>query len=91
MSDSAKFDFYEKVVVASARPELEPITGKLGAILGRAQNDDGKWSYAIHVYGEDEGWSVYEAELHSTGEFDRRETFYDGTSIRVSEDGELLE
>ena len=87
----AQFDFYEKVLIESTRPELAQINGKLAAVLGRAQGDDGRWSYAAHVYDNDECFSCNEDDLKPTGEFDRRETFYDGISIRVSLDGLILE
>lgn len=87
----ARFDFYEKVLIKSLRRKLSQVNGKLAAVLGRSQNDDGRWGYAVHVYGNEESWSCDESDLEPTGEFDRRETFYDGTSIRVRPDGHLSE
>jgi len=80
------FIFYEKVVVESKDPKKSKINGKLAAIMGMSQSDDGEWGYAIHVYGEDEGWDAMSHELRPTGEFDRRETFYSGESIQVRVD-----
>lgn len=91
MADEPRFDFYEKVIVASANSKLAEIDGRLSAILGRVRCDDGRWFYAVSIYGLDAGWSCYEDELQPTGEFDCRETFFDGTSIRISLDGELVE
>ena len=81
-----RFEFYEKVVVKSERSQVQPINGKVGAILGRACGETGLWSYAVHIYGEIEGWDLPEHELESTGEFDSRDSFYNGSSIRVSDD-----
>ena len=89
MPDNAKSDYYEKVRCVSDDPAKSHIGGKLAAVLGRAQHDDGSWSYAIHVYGERYCFSVLETELESTGEFARREEFYSGASIRVSQDGHI--
>lgn len=90
MAKQPVFDFFEKVIVTSADPTKAEIRGQLGAVLGRACGDDGLWSYAVSMYHTKICWSCYEHELQSTGEFDRRESFYDGTSIRVSPKGKLL-
>ena len=74
----------------NARPRKASIDGKLGAVLGKAQGDDERWSYGVFVYDEREVWSCWEDELVPTGEFDRRESVYGGESIRVSKRGELL-
>jgi hypothetical protein len=85
-----RFDFYEKVVVTSVDSTKAEIDGQLGAVLGRACGDDGRWSYAVSMYQSGICWSCWENELQSTGEFDRRESFYDGSSVRVSRRGEVL-
>ena len=90
MMAGPRFDFYEKVVVASADPAKAEIEGRLGAVLGRACGDDGLWSYAVSMYHSGICWHCSEDELRPTGEFDRRESFYDGSSVRVSQRGELL-
>ena len=89
MSDEPQFDFYEKVRVTSGNSELAEINGMLSAVLGRAQNDDGSWGYAIHVYDRPTTYSVAESDLTSTGEHAQRSDFYSGDSIRVSRDGEI--
>ena len=91
MPESAKFDFYEKVRIFPTEPGESGINGELGAIVGRVQDGDGAWSYAVYIYRDKECWSVIEADMHSTGEFDSQESFSSGTSIRVSQHGELLE
>ena len=87
----AKFGFYEKVRCVSDDPAKASIAGKLCAILGRARNDDGSWGYAIHVYSEPICYHCSETELKSTGEFAKREDFYTGDSVRVSQDGHLVD
>jgi hypothetical protein len=81
---AAKFGFYEQVIVCAPG---KPVDGELGAILGRAQNeDDGSWHYGVQIYRMSDGWSLPEEELRATGEFDVRETYYDGTTIEVEVD-----
>ncbi|MEO1615272.1 MAG: hypothetical protein AAFV88_05445 [Planctomycetota bacterium] len=89
MNDEPRFGFYEKVRVTTANPDLADIHGMLSAVLGRAQNDDGSWGYAIHVYERSTTYSVAESELTSTGDHALRSDFYSGDSIRVSRDGEI--
>ncbi len=89
MSDGPQFDFYEKVRVTSANPDLADIHGMLSAVLGRTQNDDGSWGYAIHVYDRPTTYSVAESDLIPTGDHAQRSDFYSGDSIRVSRDGEI--
>jgi hypothetical protein len=88
MTVEPRFDFYETVRYINGEPSL---IGKLGAVLGRSQDSDGTWAYAIHVYGESHCFCVAESQLESTGQFGKREDFYSGDSIRVSLDGRLIE
>jgi hypothetical protein len=76
--------------VSSGDPAKAEIDGRLGAVLGRARGDDGRWSYAVSMYHNGICWSCWECELTPTGEFDRHETFDGGSSTRVSRRGELL-
>ena len=91
---SAKFNFYEKVLVSSEDKNLAEINGELGAIIGRVQNDDGVWIYGVQIYRDGEGWDIYEKDLESTGEFASEESFYSGDSIKVkvndSDEGEII-
>jgi hypothetical protein len=87
----SRFDWYEQVRVESTEIAKDEINGKLGAILGKAQGEDGRWTYGVYIYDQGLVWSCTDEELSPTGKFDRRASFYDGTSIRVSERGELLE
>ena len=85
-SPQSKFKFYEKVRISSTAPGKSKVNGELGAVLGIAQGDDGKWSYAVSIYSTGICWSCWEDELVTTGEFDRRETFYSGESVQVAVD-----
>jgi hypothetical protein len=86
-----RFDWYERVRVTTADPAKAAVDRKLGAVIGKTQGDDGRWSYGVFVYDHQTVWSCWEDELVPTGEFDRRESFYSGESIRVSRHGKLLE
>jgi len=91
----AKFKFYEIVQIV---PEYKnpKIAGKEGAILGMGQDSQGDWFYTVHLYTFKRTWSVKEDALKPTGRTDQRETFYDGTVVKVSVDpvtkqGSLIE
>jgi hypothetical protein len=86
-----RFDFFERVRVVTRDPTKAAIDGLLGAILGKVQNEDGSWCYGVFIYDLNRVWYCSEAELVSTGEFDARDTFYSGESIRVNQRGEVLE
>ena len=88
---SHRFKLYEKVKVRSNEPSLAPVNGELGAVLGRSiQSDSTIAIYTIHIYSSEECWMVNEKDLESTGNFDVRESFYSGESIRVTRNGQLL-
>jgi hypothetical protein len=83
---SPKYEFYEKVRVVIHAPHTRTVSDELAAVVGRAQDECGAWFYGIYVYSTGAGWDVAENELRSTGEFDRRETFYANASVRVRVD-----
>ena len=85
-----RFDFNERVRVISREPAKAAIDGLLGAILGKAQGEDGRWWYGVLIYDLDRVWYCSESELAPTGEFDHRETHYSGESIRVNRRGDVL-
>jgi hypothetical protein len=76
--------------VTTTNPSLAEIDGELAAVLGRACGEDGRWGYAVSIYRTGVCWCCMEEDLRSIGEFDRRETFYDGPSVHVSQRGEVL-
>ena len=81
---SAKFSFYEVVKIVSVRTSLKKVSGKLGAILGKAETDGGSWVYTVHVFDANETWCADEKELFSTGTYMTKEDFFSGDSITVS-------
>jgi len=89
------FEFFEVVRVepsAEAPDEVQRLRGRVGAVLGRsAVEGQEPTSYAVDLDGVDDVWSLDAWDLVSTGQFRRREDYYDGTSIRVSPRGELLD
>jgi hypothetical protein len=76
MTNKARFKFYEKVKIISTLPNKQKVAGEIAAVLGKAQNDNGEWSYAVSVYRDNRCWSMNEEELGFTGEFDKRENFH---------------
>ncbi|MGH3695389.1 MAG: Imm31 family immunity protein [Pseudonocardiaceae bacterium] len=83
---TAKYEFYEVVRLEPRERSLERLRGQDGAVVGRAEDDLGNWTYGVHVYKLNEVWSFQEEDLRPTGRMDRRETFYDSTSVRVAVD-----
>lgn len=83
-----RFTFYEKVIVVTDDPDKETIAGQVGAILGRALESTGAWSYAVWIYSKSEVWGFNEDELVTTGVCANREDFYSGRSVRVLVDDE---
>jgi hypothetical protein len=88
---AARFDFYERVRIATRERTKAEINGKLAVVLGRAGTKEGHWNYAVLIYGVNQVWYCTEEELTATGEFDQAESFYNGDSIRVQRPGEVLE
>ncbi len=89
-----RFAYYEVVIVRTTPVTLkDQVAGMTGAVLGISLPDaEGRpVSYALGGYDFDETCMVSEDELTSTGRIDKREDFYRGGSIRVTQDGELLD
>jgi Immunity protein 31 len=88
---ATRFEFYEKVRNTSSDLELAEVNRQLAAVPDKSVEDDGTLvRYAVHIYTTGECWSVKKRDLVATGEFDRRETFHSGASIRVNEDGNVV-
>ena len=90
----AGFDFYEVVRVeprSGSHPELAGIAAA-SARSSASPLDEGqrRVAYAVSIDGADQTWAIDGRDLVSTGEFRRREDYYDGTSIRVSVDGKVI-
>jgi hypothetical protein len=68
-----KYDFDELVQVISNKKILSKVNGRVGIIVGYAdketEHDD--YTYAVSFYDEngnqEEGWSISEEDLQSTG------------------------
>ena len=61
----SKYDFFEVVeMIKSRKVKME------GYILGKAQDEDGNWSYGVFVYDTQTVWSAAEGEVRSLGRFD---------------------
>ncbi|MEM0964205.1 MAG: hypothetical protein AAGK21_16885 [Bacteroidota bacterium] len=82
-----RFDFYERVRIVGGKPGLAPVHGEIAVVLGRSGGSK-EPGYAVSVYTTGECWAVTESDLEATGEFDRRETFFPGDSVRVSVDSD---
>jgi Immunity protein 31 len=80
-----KYQFYE-VVRISKQVKHQHLVGLEGAVLGMSQNEQGQWGYAVTLYETGQCWDLSEEDLEPTGRMDKRETFYDGTSIIVTVD-----
>ena len=86
MTSRPKFEFYEKVRIISTTPRAKEVFGEIAAVLGRAANEQGRYYYAVFVYRDQICWEFKEEELEATGEFDTRDSFYSGESVRVKVD-----
>jgi hypothetical protein len=82
MDNTAKFQFYEKVLLPSTEGSVAT-----GFVMGRCQDDNRRWHYSVHVVGTATSCMYCEDDLVSTGEVGSREDFYDGSSIRVTVNG----
>lgn len=94
MTEDPRFRLYEVVVVRSTpSTRRDGIALKTGAILGIARPDvEGRpVTYALGGYEFENTWTVAEDEIDTTGHIAEREDFFTGDSIRVSQEGDLLE
>jgi hypothetical protein len=88
------FEYVEIVRVrATDATTRDGIAGLDGAVLGISAEDDGEIvGLPSRSYERAGGsWMLQPADLEGTGRHDRRETFYDGSSIRVSQAGEIVD
>jgi hypothetical protein len=85
-----QFQFYEIVKITNPMLSKE-YAGKHGVVLGRSQDDEQKWNYAISLYDFAETVMFHEDELESTGQMDKPENFYTGENIKVKVDPETGE
>jgi hypothetical protein len=81
-----RFDFDDVVRVVSDNPELAPINGERGAIVGRG-DDTTQPGYAVFIYREQLVWCVDEPDLEPTGERDVRPPPTHAIRVSVDEQG----
>lgn len=79
----AKFNFYERVKIYPKVKNAQHLYDTTGTVLGRSQNYDNSWGYAVSCDKDLDGWDFQENELQSLGTFAKREDYYSGESIRV--------
>lgn len=89
------FTYFEVVRVeprVGSDAELEELRGLVGAVLGWSADASSRWprAYVVHLDELDRSWTLDADDLVSTGDVRRREDYYDGSSVRVSGDGEVL-
>jgi protein-S-isoprenylcysteine O-methyltransferase Ste14 len=81
-----RFAFDEVVRIVSDDPELAPINGERGVVVGRGE-DPTRPGYGVFVYRDARVWSVEEADLEPTGETDPRPEPTHAVRVRVDEQG----
>ena len=89
----ARPTFYDVVIVRrTEETERWGIAGKRGVVLGVPDPDEpGEFAdYAVSLGPGIGNYMVREDELVLTGERVEREAIYDGTSIRVTVEGEVV-
>ena len=87
MPNTPKYNFGEIVRVLKQREPVKRNVANLeGYISGRAQNDNGFWSYAVFLYELEHNWSFDEDMLETTGKFD--DSLSQHGSIRIRMEGQ---
>ena len=88
---NSKYDFYEIVrVLPTVRGEkFQWLIGKEGVVLGKAQSDSGEWVYS--VFTGPFAYTFEEDELEFTGKKDDPKLHSSGLSIRVTQDGKIVD
>lgn|GEM_PF-7051065 len=92
ISVNPKFQFFEIVeVLSSNHTEKLRIAGRFGAVLGIASSEEEseQTTYVLHIYDEENSFLVGENEIRATGRSAKRDDFYSGEVIRVTQAGEL--
>lgn len=80
---NSSYRFYEVVKIRSKRDEIKNIDGSEGTILGMAKDEEGMWSYSVHIDDIDVSYHLMEHEIVRTGKTRKKEDYYDGDSVRV--------
>jgi hypothetical protein len=86
-NNGPKFNFREIVrIIKQDGPVKRDVVGLEGRISGRAQDENGDWSYAVFLYQLDENWMFDEDMLQTMGTFDEHKPT--GMSIRIRMEGQ---
>jgi len=87
--NNEKLDFYEEVRISNdiADPSLR---GKTGVIMGISEEDGIVYGYSVRLKDLKHSYGFSANEISPTGRKFKREDFYDGSNISVSQDGKLL-
>lgn len=88
MPKKPKFDFNE--IVITKLDDYQYANNKIAFVDGMVQLDDGSWNYGVFIEYLQEGWSVSEDQIISTGGFVPKGYNMAGESISVivTKDGE---
>jgi len=84
-----KIDIYEEVRIMDNAENAE-LRGKTGVVMGISEDEGIVQSYAVDFDDLPYVYSVSVNEVMPTGRKFKQEDFYDGASLSVSKDGELL-
>jgi len=84
-----KIDFYEEVRIIHDIEDSE-LRGKIGVVTGICEENGTVYGYSVRFSDLPHSYSFSVNEVIPTGRKFKREDFYDGTSISISKDGELL-
>jgi hypothetical protein len=85
----SKYNFYDIVKIASSKPNLKKVNGKLGVIRGKSQHEinPSLFAYAVNVLSHTglakENYFIFEEDLVSTGKKADPTSFETGESVNV--------
>ena len=89
--------FFTVVRITNISGRIPDIDGCFGVICGKAKGDNGRWSYAVTVFEEEnlqnqrEVWSIEEVDLAVTGRTVPKSFLSSSQEIRVSQSGKILD
>jgi len=86
---NTKIDLFDEVKITDNCKNSELI-GKIGVVIGVSEEDGIVYGYSVRSSDLPHSYSFSVYEVNPTGKRFKREEFYDGTSLSVSKDGELL-
>jgi len=84
-----KINVYDEVQITDDCENSE-LRGKIGVVMGISEEDGTVYGYSVHFAHLPHSYSFSVDEVTPTGRKFKREDFYDGTNISVSQDGKLL-